>query len=123
MGQIYRHESNIGQNLGSSAEEREEGLYEPGGNQGHQKPPETASLADGNSQNLNKQLGGLHGTNTGPLHIFDSFLAWFVCLLDPWQWEQGFCWCFWLALGNPFFMLNCLAQPEYKGEVLVLRAA
>lgn len=89
------------------------------GNQGHQKTPETASLAEGNSQNLNKQLGACMGP-TQALCIYSTVFS-LVCLfVGPRQWEQGCCWYFWLAHGNLFFMLHSLVQPEYKGKCLFL---
>lgn len=42
-----------------------------------------------------------------------------VYLWDSWQWEQGLPLVLWLALVNLFLMLDCLAQPEYRGWCLV----
>lgn len=44
-----------------------------------EKPTETINQANGSSQTLGGQLGGLQGANLGPLHVDDSGVTWSVC--------------------------------------------
>lgn len=41
-------------------------------------PTETADCAHGSSWTLNQELGSLHGAYLGPLHVFESCVAWSV---------------------------------------------
>lgn len=43
-----------------------------------EKPTEMADCANGRSQTLDQQLGSLHGTSLGPLHVSDSCVPWSV---------------------------------------------
>ena len=63
----------------SPLEEKEEGLYEPGGQCHDRESIETAHLSSWEHIDLAQQLGNLHGTDLGPLYVCDSCIAWAVC--------------------------------------------
>lgn len=78
----YRNpQSSTGLNSGSSPEEKEEGLYGARGGQGHDRGTHRNSwpeLVRTHELWLSQQLGSLHGTDPGPLHVCNSCVVWSV---------------------------------------------
>lgn len=71
------------------------------------------------TQSLNQQQGKLHGTQLGSLHICDSFV-WLGLFEGLPGMGAGISLVLWVALGNNFIMLDCLAEPEHSGRCLIL---